>query len=207
MHRSAPPSIRDSCASCCRPAASTPHACRARAARRTRARWPACPNRRRSREDACSSVFSLAISCGGRGRAVARVEMRKFGPAAFAGKQERRLAFLPLDHLRRAEQIELHGGLVGMQIRHAGGANVRVDAGVELARRGDIASSGGRSCGTRRWIQPICCMIADPGPAGCLGSRRRINPAPRDRDAARRARGARPRRRLRRSALRSSARS
>ena len=45
--------------------------------------------------------------------------MRQLRPAALAGEQERGLAFLPLDGARRAEEIELHRRLVGIEIRHA----------------------------------------------------------------------------------------
>ena len=69
---------------------------------------------------ACSIAFSFAISCGGGGGSVARVEMRQLRPAAFAREQERGLAFLPLDHARGAEQIELHGRFIRMQVGNAG---------------------------------------------------------------------------------------
>ena len=105
----------------------------------------------------------LRDQLGGRGRSVTGVEMRQLGPATLAGKQERGLAFLPLDDLLRAKQVELHRRLVGMQVRHAGPSRVRVDRIVQASRRGAHRGERGSLARARQWIEPIGDpLIPDP---------------------------------------------
>ncbi len=64
--------------------------------------------------------------CGG--GAVARVQMRQLRPAAITAEQKRRLALLPRDRARRAEEIELNGGFVGVQVGKTGAPRVPIES-------------------------------------------------------------------------------
>ena len=149
------------------------------------------PESQTSAAPACSSAFSCAISCGGRGGAVARVEVRQLRPAAFAGEQERGLAFLPRDRPApsRADRA-------ARSARRDGGRARRCAARARRARRAARASP--RHRGERRPLgraRRPGSSHARSDPSGSTQSS-----TPRHRHAARRAPAARPPRAPRRSA-------
>ena len=94
------------------------------------------PESQTSTARACSSALQPRDQRSCRRRAVARVQVRQLRPAAIAAEEKRRLAFLPGDRARRAEEIELNGGFVGMQVGKTGAPRVRDRcAVVQRARR------------------------------------------------------------------------